>query len=70
MTPLTHLKLGLAVAGVIIWGYGVRVEESWLRWVGIGFLAAAAALRFWGRRRRGQQANDDVSGKPPNEPEG
>lgn len=69
MTPLTHLKLGLAVAGVILWGYGVRVEQSWLRWVGIGFLAAAAALRFWGRRRRGPPTNGDRSGTTPNEPD-
>jgi len=66
MTPLTHLKLGLAVAGVIIWGYGVRVDQSWFRWVGIGFLAAAAVLRFWGRWRR-QHADGDLSEKPPND---
>ena len=69
MTPLSHLKLGLAVAGVIIWGYGVRADQSSLRWVGIGFLAAAAVLRFWGRWRR-QRADGDGSGDTPNEPEG
>ena len=68
MTPLSHLKLGLAVAGLLIWGYGVRVDESSLRWVGIGFLAVAAALRFWGRWRRGERPNGDGSGTTPNEP--
>ncbi|HKW12471.1 MAG TPA: hypothetical protein VJO33_18935 [Gemmatimonadaceae bacterium] len=55
MSGLTQAKLGLAVAGLILWGYGARVDVSWLRWVGIGFLAAAAILRFVGPRssRRG-----------------
>jgi hypothetical protein len=47
MSALSHLKLGLALAGVLIFGYGVRADIDWLRWVGIGFLAAAAVLRFW-----------------------
>ena len=55
MSGLTQAKLGLAVAGLILWGYGARVDVNWLRWVGIGFLAAAAILRFVGPRssRRG-----------------
>jgi hypothetical protein len=63
VTALTQLKLGLAVVGLILWGYGVRVEESWLRWTGIGFLAAAAVLRFWRRRAR---ADDDGGASPGN----
>jgi hypothetical protein len=61
VSALTQLKLGLAVAGLILWGYGVRSDVNWLRWTGIGFLATAAVLRFVGprssRRRRG--APDD-----------
>jgi hypothetical protein len=55
MSGLTQAKLGLAVAGLILWGYGARVDVEWLRWTGIGFLAAAAILRFVGPRssRRG-----------------
>jgi hypothetical protein len=55
LTALTQMKLGLALAGLIVWGYGVRTDVGWLRWVGIGFFAAAAVLRFWGPRssRRG-----------------
>ncbi|HEY7234159.1 MAG TPA: hypothetical protein VH539_08405 [Gemmatimonadaceae bacterium] len=55
MSGLTQAKLGLAVAGLILWGYGARVDVEWLRWAGIGFLAAAAILRFVGPRssRRG-----------------
>ena len=61
MSALTQLKLGLAVAGLILWGYGVRVDVNWLRWTGIGFLAAAAIMRFIGPRssRRRRSASDD-----------
>jgi hypothetical protein len=47
MSALSQLKLGLALAGVLVFGYGVRADINWLRWAGIGFLAVAAALRFW-----------------------
>jgi hypothetical protein len=52
MSGLTQLKLGLALIGLILWGYGARAEVEWLRWVGIGFLAASAVLRFVGPRSR------------------
>jgi hypothetical protein len=48
---LTQLKLGLAIAGVILWGYGARADVEWLRWVGIGFLAASVMVRLVFRRR-------------------
>jgi hypothetical protein len=50
MSRLSHLKLGFALAGLILWGYGVRAEVEWLRWTGIAFLAASAILRFFGPR--------------------
>jgi hypothetical protein len=46
MSALTQLKLGLVVIGLILFGYGLRVDHERLRWIGIAFLAAAAALRF------------------------
>ena len=57
MTALSQLKLGLTLVGLVLWGYGIRVENEWLRWTGIAFLAAAAVLRFWGPRssRRGNR---------------
>ena len=64
MTPLTHLKLGLAAAGVITWGYGVRADLAWFRWIGIGFLATAAVLRFWGRWRRSAPPDSEGPGAP------
>ena len=56
MSWLTQLKLGLVAAGLIVWGYGVRTDVSWLRLIGIGFFVAAAVLRFVGPRssRRGE----------------
>jgi hypothetical protein len=59
---LSHVKLGLLAAGLILWGYGVRSDLEWLRWGGIGFMALAAALRFVGRKR----GEREVEG-PPNE---
>lgn len=47
---LTQLKLGLAIAGVILWGYGARADVEWLRWAGIGFLAASVVIRLIFRR--------------------
>ena len=46
MTPLTAIKIALAVAGLLAFGYGVRVDSATIRWVGIAFVAAAAILRF------------------------
>lgn len=44
---LTHRKLALAAAGLVIWGYGVQANEPFPTWLGIGLLAVAAALRFY-----------------------
>lgn len=52
MTSLSHLKLGLAFVGVVLFGYGVRVDHEPLRWIGIGFLAGAALVRLLERRRK------------------
>jgi hypothetical protein len=49
----TQIRLALALIGVLVWGYGTRVSDSDLRWIGIGFLAAAVALRFVPKRWRG-----------------
>jgi hypothetical protein len=50
VSRLNQLKLGLAIVGLILWGYGVRVEHSGLQWTGIAFLGSAAVLRFVKRR--------------------
>ncbi len=51
MSTLTWAKVALAVIGVLIWAYGVRVDERPITWIGIGFLVAAFLLRFVGRQR-------------------
>lgn len=50
MSALTQLKLGLVLIGLILFGYGLRVDNERLRWIGIAFLAAAVVLRFVRRR--------------------
>ena len=47
MSTLTRAKLALALIGLVLFGYGARVDDTRLRWFGIGFLAAAVLLRFW-----------------------
>ena len=51
MSRLNQLKLGLALIGLIIWGYGARIDHNGLQWTGIGFLCAAVVLRFVKRQQ-------------------
>ena len=44
------LKIACALAGVGIFAYGVRSEESVVRWVGIAFVIVAFLLRFLKKR--------------------
>jgi hypothetical protein len=46
----TEIQLVLAAIGLVIWGYGARNDDRRLAWVGIGFFAVAAALRFFKKR--------------------
>ena len=46
MTPMTTAKVALALAGILVWGMGVRLANPSLRWIGIGLIAAAVLLRF------------------------
>jgi hypothetical protein len=46
MTRLTGLKAGLAVISVILFGAGIRMDNTALRWTAIAFLLAALLLRF------------------------
>ncbi len=48
---LTGAKLAFAVVGLMIWAFGLRVDNPTIRWLGIGFLATAFLLRFVRRRR-------------------
>jgi hypothetical protein len=52
MTTLTWVRFLVAAAGLVVWGYGYRVDDATIRWAGIAFLAVAVLLRFWVRRPR------------------
>jgi len=51
MISLTWVRFALAAIGLIVWGYGYRVDDPTMRWIGIAFLAVAVVLRFAARRR-------------------
>ena len=46
MPPRTMIQLALLVIGVIVWGYGARIDEPRFTWIGIAFFAAAVVLRL------------------------
>lgn len=46
LTPLTMVKLALAVAGLLIFGYGIRSDQPLVRWVGLAVVGVAFLLRF------------------------
>ena len=50
MTRRTEIQLALLVIGVIVWGYGQRIEDTRLTYIGLAFFVAATALRFLKRR--------------------
>ena len=52
MDRLTIIKVAFAFAGIGIFAYGVRTENSVVRWVGIGFVVVAFLLRFARKRDR------------------
>ncbi len=47
---VTWIRFALAAAGLFIWSYGYRIDDSTIRWAGIALLVAAVLLRFWVRR--------------------
>jgi protein-S-isoprenylcysteine O-methyltransferase Ste14 len=57
VTTLLRIRLALSVIGLILFVYGVRIDEDGtteddrLRWIGIAFLAASLLLRIWRGRR-------------------
>ena len=50
MKRRTEAQLVLLLIGLILWGYGQRIDNPMLRWFGIGFFAAATVMRFAKRR--------------------
>lgn len=54
MSALTRAKIALALIGLVVFGAGVRLERSELRWTGLGFVVVAWLLRFAGPRTHGR----------------
>jgi hypothetical protein len=54
VTPFTLAKLALMLIAAILLGWGIRTDDTALRWAGIGFLFIALILRFI-KRPRGLQ---------------
>lgn len=51
MSPFTTAKLALMMIAAILLAWGIRADDTALRWAGIGFLFAALVLRFFKPRR-------------------
>lgn len=52
MTPLQMWRLTIAIVGVLVFLWGIKIQDETVRLVGIAFLVVALALRFLGRSRR------------------
>ncbi|HUQ99565.1 MAG TPA: hypothetical protein VM166_08925 [Gemmatimonadaceae bacterium] len=47
MSPFTTAKLALMLIAAVLLAWGIRADDSALRWAGIGFLFVALILRFF-----------------------
>jgi hypothetical protein len=50
VSALTRTKIALALIGLVLFGAGVRLERTELRWIGLGFVLVAWMMRFAGPR--------------------
>ena len=57
MSTLTRAKVGLALIGLVLFGAGVRLERTELRWTGLGFVVVAWLLRFASSRKPGETSD-------------
>jgi hypothetical protein len=64
MTRLVLIKLGLAATGILVWGYGTRIDNERMRLAGMIVLAVAVALRLLPRSWR-DRIDGREQGKPP-----
>ena len=56
VTSVMGARIALLVMALIVWGYGVRVDDPQLRIIGIALLALSLVLRFF--RRRGADSEE------------
>ena len=59
MTRYLQIKLALSVIGLIMLIWGIRANDTNVRWIGMGFLAASVAMRLLPRRLRSADYPDD-----------
>ena len=52
MSGAVYLRLGFLVAGMAAFGLGIRTGHESLRWVGLGLIGAAVAVRLVNRALR------------------
>jgi hypothetical protein len=52
MSPFTTAKLALMLVAAVLLAWGIRADDSAIRWAGIGFLFCALILRFFKPRKR------------------
>jgi hypothetical protein len=60
MAYRTELQIALLVVGMIVWGYGQRSQNTVLQYTGLGFFAAAVALRLFKKKA---SENDEAPGE-------
>ncbi|MEO6444732.1 MAG: hypothetical protein ABIZ91_10725 [Gemmatimonadaceae bacterium] len=46
MSTFTKVKVGLAIIGITLFFAGVRLDDTRLRYIAIGFVAVAWIMRF------------------------
>jgi hypothetical protein len=51
VSPFTIAKLALMLVAAVLLAWGIRTDDSALRWAGIGFLFAALIIRFFKPRK-------------------
>lgn len=50
--PMQRIRLVVALAAIVLFGYGMRAGSQNIRYVAIGLLAVAIVLRLAGSRAR------------------
>jgi hypothetical protein len=58
MTRRSEIQLALLFIGLVVWGYGQRVDNELLEYIGIVFFAGATLLRFFKRRAPDEAPRD------------
>jgi hypothetical protein len=59
MPPVTRIKLGLAIMGLILFAAGIRLENDRLRLFGIVAVAAAWLMRLYRPRSSEETPSDN-----------